>query len=178
MVDDRHCLPLGDGMPSALSDAATPRIAPAGEILLEDPTNDGGFLGDDDSPVVVQAVAIGCGPVSAPSLSRLGDLPSQDVSTEVAQVGVLGLLLDEVQQSAGKVVPVDSPLGDRLQPNAGISERKDPVAAFDGIKSAKTVLVPTQNNLELTLLGIFPHSEEACPAFRVITTDARVGVLS
>ena len=90
---------------------------------------------------------------------------------------MLCLLLDKIEQPAGKVVPVNSALGDRFQPDTGISERQNPIATLNGIKSSETVLIPAKDNLELTLLSILSHSQKTGSAGRIVTTDSRVCVL-
>jgi hypothetical protein len=51
------------------------------------------------------------------------------------------------------------------------------MAALDGIEPPETILVPTEHNGELALLGIFPHAKEAYPVSGIVAADCFVKVL-
>jgi hypothetical protein len=52
------------------------------------------------------------------------------------------------------------------------------MATLDGIEPPKTILVPTEHNRELALLGIFPHAKESNPASGIIAADCFVEVFA
>ena len=86
-------------------------------------------------------------------------------------------LLDHVNQPAREVVPVDLALGDGFECHPGVTEGENPMATFDGIEPPETILVPTEHNGELALLGIFPHAKESKPASGIVAADRFVEVL-
>jgi len=90
---------------------------------------------------------------------------------------VLAFLLDHIQEAALKVGPVDPALSNCLEPDASIPERLDPIPTLDRIESAKTILVPTKDDLEVSGLSIVSHPEKGRPTLGVVAGDRFVGIL-
>jgi hypothetical protein len=89
---------------------------------------------------------------------------------------VFRFLLNDVDQSASKIIPIDLALANGLKPDVGIAEGQDPVPALDGIKPAEAVLIPTQNNLKFAALGIFTHPEESGPLHSFVTGNPLIDI--
>ena len=113
----------------------------------------------------------------APAVLRGVEKTAGHVAGQVTQVGVFALLLDQVNQPAREVVPVDLALGDGFEPHPGVTEGENPMATLDRIEPPETILVPTEHNGELALLGIFPHAKEPNAASGIVAADRFVEVL-
>jgi len=124
-------------------------------------------------PVADRSAAAG----SAPAVLRSVEESTGHVAGQVTQVGVFALLLDQVNQPAREVVPVDLALGDGFEPHPRVTEGENPMATLDRIEPPETILVPTEHNGELALLGIFPHAKEPNAAFGIVAADCFVEVL-
>ena len=48
-----------------------------------------------------------------------------------------------------KLFPVDQPIADRSQPNTRLTHRVDPITGLDGVEPSETVLIPTQDDIEV-----------------------------
>ena len=174
-----HLLPRVVRMPSLFSRLATERILASGlEILLEDHADELRplWIDNDLSPfLLVAGRSAAAGP--APAVLRSVEKTAGHVAGQVTQVGVFPLLLDQVNQPAREVVPVDLALGDGFQSHPGVTEGKNPMATLDRIEPPETILVPTEHNGELALLGIFPHAKEPNAASGIVAADCFVEVL-
>jgi hypothetical protein len=183
--------PMNDGarpVPSAgRSDAAAIealRQCPEPHIGLqvgpEQPANhfDAGRVAEDET-IVLHRQAVGRDAAVPPALLGLSRHPAGHVAAQVAEVGMLALLLDCVNDTARETVPIYLAICDRFQPDADVPQGLDPEAGLQAIEAPEAILVPAEDDLEVSqFLGVPDHLQEAGAAGCVVAADALVLVFA